>query len=160
MIRVVVGDAPVVTDDLVVRLGVGGIGIHVADPALAEAITTQIAAALRAIDLAPPACPLVTLRSRKRLAEIAATLAGAIAIVPITLRNARHLVELTDGIRAAGAAGIQLVWDGADRPLLERHVFAVLEHGRATPGAAPIVLAPTREPAAALRILVAHRRQR
>ena len=152
MIRVVVGDAPVVTDDLVVRLGVGGIGIHVADPALAEA--------LRAIDLAPPACPLVTLRSRKRLAEIAATLAGAIAIVPITLRNARHLVELTDGIRAAGAAGIQLGWDGADRPLLERHVFAVLEHGRATPGAAPIVLAPTREPAAALRILVAHRRQR
>jgi len=137
----------------------------VADPELAAALTSAVAgaitAALAEIGMRKPAgpVPVVRLRSRKRLACVADRLAGAIAIVPVTARNARHLVALIDGIRAAGAAGIQLVWDGADPPRgeVERHVFAALERARATPGEAPVVLAASDEPATALHLLIAHR---
>ncbi|HMG21861.1 MAG TPA: hypothetical protein VK607_11105, partial [Kofleriaceae bacterium] len=102
------------------ELGAARVTVAVADPELARALTTAIAAALAeaAAELAPAAAsvagaPVVRLRSRKRLARDPGRVAGAIAVVPVTARNARHLVALIDGLRAAGALGIQLVWDGA-----------------------------------------------
>ncbi len=133
------------------------IQIGIADPVLANAVAAALTAALAAIEVPPLSHPTVLLRSRKRLAERAAELAGAIAIVGVTPRNARHLVALTDQLRAAGVVGIQLVWDGASH---ERHVFAALEHARGLPAAAPVVLATAIEPAPALLLLVAHRLRR
>ena len=142
------------------------IAVAVADPELARAVTEAISAALAdtAAQLAAAteqvaAAPVVRLRSRKGVVRESARVAGAVAIVPVTARNARHLAALIDGIRAAGALGIQLVWDGATPPRaeVERHVFAALERARATPGQPPVVLAPSVEPATALHILVAHR---
>jgi hypothetical protein len=183
-VKVVAGTAPVPgappgdrTDaPLVVRVApytAGGgaareaqVGIAIADPALAQAITAAVTAAVTAAicdagpDRAPAdRAPTVRLRSRKRLARLAGRLTGAIAIVPVTARNARHLVALVDGIRAAGAAGVQLVWDGTQPPraAVERHVFAVLERARATPNDPPVVLATSDPPAAALHLLIAHR---
>jgi hypothetical protein len=136
------------------------IQIGVADPALATTIASAVTGALATLEIPELACPLVHLRSRKRLAALVldGSLAGAIAIVGVTPRNARHLVTLIDGLRAAGAAGIQLVWDGDARD--ERHVFAALERARATPAAAPVVVATGSEPAPALRLLIAHRLRR
>jgi len=118
-------------EDLDVR-----VGVHVGDPALAAAIEAELA---RALAVAPsPPCE--------------------VAIVRVARDNARTLVARVDELRAAGAVAIQLVWDGRDRGRIERHVFAALERGRANPAAAPVVLADTGEPVAALRILVANRR--
>ncbi|HWO18733.1 MAG TPA: hypothetical protein VNO30_08150 [Kofleriaceae bacterium] len=151
--------------------GEARIAVHTADPALAAAITERITAALAAaadelaaaappVDLATALAPVLVLRSRKALARRGAAVAGALAVVPVTERNARHLVELIGGIRAAGALGVQLVWDGAAPPRarVERHIFAALEAARARPLLPPVVLATEHRPAAALRILVAHRR--
>ncbi|MEO8699341.1 MAG: hypothetical protein ABI867_04830 [Kofleriaceae bacterium] len=133
------------------------IPVVVKDPVLAAAITQAISAALAetAPVLAEPR--LVGLKSRAGLARLLPELPGALAIVTVTPRNARHLVELADGLRAAGAAGIQLVWDGGDRARIERHVFAVLERARATPQLAPIILAATARPVPALLALIAYR---
>jgi hypothetical protein len=140
--------------------------VAIADPALAEAVAEAIAGAL-AVDAgdgvpAVPSVPTLRVRSRRRLARLIAAsdgVRGAIAIVAVTARNARHLVELIDQLRAAGAAGIQLVWDGASPPRVEveAHVFAALERARAAPAASPVVLAADEAPAAALRFLVARR---
>jgi hypothetical protein len=116
-------------DDLEIR-----IAVHVADPTLAAALEAELSRALAVPP--PPPCD--------------------VAIVRVTRDNARSLVRRVDELRAAGAAAIQLVWDGRGR--IERHVFAALERGRASPAAAPVVLADTDEPVVALRILVAHRR--
>ena len=110
------------------------IGVNVADPALAQAIDDALARALAVPP--PPPCE--------------------VAIVHVT-RDV-DLVARVDELRAAGATAIQLVWNGADRRLA-KHVFAALERGRANPAAAPVVLARSEQPVAALRILVAHRRQ-
>lgn len=145
--------------------GAATVAIAVADPELARALTAAIADAVaETMRGAGPAIadaqriPVFRLRSRRRLAGVAGRLPGAIAVVAVTARNARHLVGLIDGIRTAGAAGIQLVWDGAEPPRarVERFVFAALEHARATPGQPPVVLAPTATPATALHVLVAH----
>jgi hypothetical protein len=140
------------------------VAIAIADAELACAMTAAVADAIRGAAAAagmtqPGDLPVVRLRSRKRLACVAGALAGAIAIVHVTARNARHLVALIDGIRAAGAAGVQLVWDGAEPPRaeVERHVFAALERARAMPNEAPVVLAASGEPVSALHLLVAHR---
>lgn len=124
------------------------IRIGIADPALASKIASALTTALAAIEVPPLTHPTVLLRSRKR---ITAEVAGAIAIVGVTPRNARHLVEIIDKLRAANAAGIQLVWDGSFH---EKHLFAALERARSQPAAAPVVLAATLEPAPALRLLV------
>lgn len=171
MIDVVTGTRRVrATDALAVRVARTGaadpreatIGIAIADPALASAMTTAIAGALEAlaIELTAVAAPIVRVRSRTRLARVVDRLAGAIAIVRVTPRNAKHLVTLLDGIRGAGALGVQLVWDGSHD---EDHVFAALERARSTPAAAPVVLAAIDDharPVAALRVLVAHRARR
>jgi hypothetical protein len=159
------------------------IAIAIADPALAQALAAAIIAALGGalggsvddtLDDAPGNAPgelrpetrgthprAVRVRSRKGLAREASRLDGAIAVVRVTARNARHLAALVAAARAAGALGVQLVWDGADPPraAIEHHVFAALEHARATPGEPPVVLAATAQPAAALRFLIAHRAQ-
>jgi len=146
-----------------VRIPVGpvavdaSIQIEVADPILAAAIAAAVTSALAAIEVPPLSHPVVLLRSRKRLAEQLGALAGAIAVVGVTPRNARHLVAITDQLRAAGVVGIQLVWDGSSH---ERWVFAALEHARSLPAAAPLVVATTLDPAPALRLLVAHRLRR
>jgi hypothetical protein len=127
------------------------IRIGIADPALASKVAAALSAALAAVEVPPLVHPTVLLRSRKRLAERLTELAGAIAIVGVTPRNARHLVEIIDRLRAAGVVGIQLVWDGAGH---DKHVFAALERARSQPAAAPVVLATTIEPAPALRLLV------
>jgi len=139
------------------------ITVRIADPTLAAAVTERIAAALVAATgalarTAPDAARVIALRSRKALARRIEAVAGAIAIVPVTERNARHLLELVDAIRAAGALAVQLVWDGEAPPRerVERPVFAVLERARATPLGPPVVLAADARPAAALRFLVAH----
>jgi hypothetical protein len=165
VIRVVEGDAPVATDDLVVRIGArdpdaASIVANVADPELAHAITSGIAEALRAVadHVSRGEAPVIRVRSRRRVVELGEQLAGAVAVVEVTRKNARHLVAMIDGLRAAGIAGIQIAWDGQHG---ERHVFAALERGRAAPTAAPVVLAPIAapQPVAALGILLAHRRQ-
>lgn len=144
--------------------GAARIAVAIADPALASALTTAVADAVAGAIAAATASeaegiPVVSLRSRKRMARVAGRLVGAIAIVAVTARNARHLVALVDGIRAAGAAGVQLVWDGVTPPRdqVERHVFAALERARTTPGEPPVVLAATDVPASALHLLIAHR---
>jgi hypothetical protein len=146
---------------------VARIAIGVADSELAHTLRDAIAAALSdavaaTLGVGDTAAPTVRLRSRKRLARVASQLGGAIAIVPVTAKNARHLVVLVDGIRAAGALGVQLVWDGAVPPRaeVERHVFAVLERARATPGEPPVVIAATEVPVTALALLIAHRPRR
>jgi hypothetical protein len=138
------------------------IGVAIADPARAQAVAAAVAEAIRAAgaSAAPDrAARTVRLRSRKRLARIAGELTGAIAIVPVTARNARHLVALVEGVRAAGAIGVQLVWDGElpPRAEVEPHVFAALERARATPDQPPVVLATSDRPVPALHLLVAHR---
>lgn len=136
------------------------IEVAIADPALAGRVASAIEIAVAAISVPPLAHPIVHLRSRRRLAERGAELTGAIAIVRVTRNNARHLVELIDGLRAAGAAGIQLVWDTTADPGAERHVFAALERARAAPAAAPVVVATTLDPVPVLRLLIAHRPRR
>lgn len=176
LVEVVVGtDAAAPGPSLVVRVAPytawagratareASVGVAIADPALAQAVTSAVTAAIRGAvpGSAPPdrAAPTVRLRARKRVAALADRLAGAIAIVPVTARNARHLVELVERVRAAGAIGVQLVWDGAvpPRAAVEHHVFAVLERARATPNEAPVVLATSDQPAPALDLLIAHR---
>ena len=176
LVEVIVGaEAPGPAPALVVRVAPytagsdraaareASIGVAIADPALAQAVTAAIAAAVQAAvpERPPPdrTPPTVRLRARKTVAVRADQLAGAIAIVPVTARNARHLVELIERVRAAGALGVQLVWDGAvpPRAAVEHHVFGVLERARATPSQAPVVLAASDQPAPALQLLMAHR---
>ena len=168
MIRVVVGsaDAPPDERSLVVRIVAGAavardheatIVVSIADPDLARAITDDVAAAIATVGEPGPALRTVRVRSRKAVARRSGPLPGAIAIVPVTARNATHLIAIVDGSRAAGALGVQLVWDGADRARLERRVFAVLEHARATPGNPPVVLSASERPSAALAILIVQR---
>jgi len=141
---------------------VARIGLSVKDAALARQLAVAMARALRrAAAKAPAELPVVRVRSRKALAGLGLGVAGAIAIVPVTPRNLRRVGEIVEALRAAGVAGVQLVWDGGQpsRHLAEARVFAVLERARETPGLPPVVLASSDDPVEALRILVAARRQ-
>jgi hypothetical protein len=102
---------------------------------------------------------VVRLRTRKRLAALteAEALRDAIVVVRVTADNARRLPAIVAGARSAGAAGVQLVWNGVDpaRSQVERGIFAALESARATPTAAPVVLATRARPVPALLVLIA-----
>jgi len=140
---------------------VARIGISVRDKALATRLAGAMTRAVRAVvstELREMA--VVRVRSRKSLERLGTRVGGVIAVVPLTARNLRRAGDLVEALRAAGAAGIQLVWDGREpsREAAEARVFAILERARATPGQAPVVLARGEEPAEALRILIAHRR--
>jgi hypothetical protein len=140
--------------------------VSIADARLARATARAVEGALEsalagARDLDPPR--LVRVRTLARLARLGADrVAGAVAIVRVTEKSARRLPAVVDAIRAAGARGVQIVWDGEAPPraLAEPHVFAALERARATPSGPPVVLAKTDAPARALRILIAERERR
>jgi hypothetical protein len=137
------------------------VGVSVRDEALGRRLTDAMTRALRAAVAAPPReIAVVRVRSRKGLERLGARVAGAIAVVPVTARNLRRAGEIVEGLRTAGAAGVQLVWDGSEPPrqAAEAKVFAILEKARATPGRPPVVLSRSEEPAEALRILVDVRR--
>lgn len=118
---------------------------------LARAIEAAIA---RATPQPSPPQHIRTIKSRKRAAlpTPAAREAATIIVIPVTRRNARHLVTMLESIRFSGSPrGIQLVWDGVtDRDTIEPHVFAALEHARSTPKLAPVILAPNDTPTFAL----------
>lgn len=148
--------------------------VRIANRALARRVERAIASAVATAEAALTSqaaqagqaevpARVVRFRTRKRLAALTARgMDGAIAVIQVTPGNARHLPELALGARAAGAAGVQLVWNGEDPPRerVERHVFAVLERARATKSAAPILLAPDADPVPAMYLLIAHRRRK
>jgi hypothetical protein len=80
----------------------------------------------------------------------------------VTERNARRLPGLVEAIRAAGALGLQLVWEGEapSRARVEQHVFLALEKARATPGGPPVVLSRSADPTVALRRMVAQQKRK
>lgn len=143
--------------------------VNVADEALARRIERATTEALRAARVATEAAaattnelPVIRLRTRRRFEALgAARLAGAIVVMRVTEQSARRLPALVDDVRAAGAAGVQIVWDGESPPRerVEQHVFAVLEKARATPKSPPVILARSEEPTRALRALVAGKRK-
>ncbi len=141
---------------------VAQIGVSVRDAALARRLADGMVLALRAAVAEPPReTAVVRVRSRKALERLGTQVCGAIAVVPVTTRNLRRVGEIVDALRTAGAAGVQLVWDGREPPreAAEREVFAILERARATPAQAPVMLARGDEPVEALRILVDRRRR-
>lgn len=145
--------------------------VSIADAKLARTMRRAIDASMRAaIEAAQRRVEemgelrVVRLRARRALASTLATspdgtLGGALAIVRVTERNARHLPELVEGLRAANASAVQMVWDGTTptRSLVERWVFEVLERARGTSKGPPVILARTDDIPFALRILVANR---
>jgi hypothetical protein len=143
------------------RVGTDGsaaqVGVCVEDAALARRLTSAMTRALRAAVAMPPReLVVVEVRSRKAFERLRPTIAGAIAVVPVTARNLRRVGEIVESIRGAEAAGVQLVWDGREPPreTAEARVFAILEEARATLGRPPVVLASGCEPVDALRILI------
>jgi len=125
--------------------------------ALARATADIDARAARTADV-----PVVRLRTRKRFEALGpSALTGAIAVMRVTEKSASRLPALVDDVRAAGALGVQIVWDGESPPRdrVERHVFTILERARATPKAPPVVLSRSTEPARALRVLVSQRKE-
>jgi hypothetical protein len=132
--------------------------IRVADRRLAEAISRRVVASLEGAMASLPVATaerVVRFRTNRRLAELEASgLDGALAIVRVTVANARRLGEYAERACAAGAVGVQLVWDGESPPRdrVERWVFDALERARAAPKRAPVVLARTSIPLEILRM--------
>lgn len=146
-----------------VRFEETGVEIAVESPALAKALEHAIEAALRDVP-APPRYPVVRLRTFRRLAalgssEPGARIEGKIAVVRVTGPGLRRLPALVEAIRAAGALGVQLVWDGLAPPRerAEGPIFRVLEQARATKAGPPVMLAAERTPVLALRTAIAVR---
>jgi hypothetical protein len=134
--------------------------VSVRNQALGRRVAGAVTRALRAEIAKPPAeVAVVRVASRKALERLGSEVSGAIAVVPVTPRSARRAGELVEALRARGALGIQLAWrdEGPPRGAAESWVFAILEHARATPARAPVVLARTEELVDALRILVDRR---
>lgn len=86
--------------------------------------------------------------------------ADAIVVVPSSPSRARDLPILVAALRDANVAAVQIAWrdPGPIPGPASRHVFATLEHARATPKKAPVVLARSVTPAPNLLHLVAHAR--
>jgi hypothetical protein len=125
---------------------VGGFGaeveICVRDPALAAAIGEAVKAAIAAED--PPERLVVVVREEGDVAAVP----GKLAVI------GADQAALVDAVEAAGAAGIQLVWNGRPRRL-ERVVFAVLEAWRGQKRRCPLMLAADGVPSLALRRAIA-----
>ncbi len=142
--------------------------VRVRDPRLAARIdaATELALGVARADADARAAttagvPVVRLRTRRRLAALGPeAIRDAIVVVEPTERTHR-LAALVDDVRAAGAAGVQIVWNGAlAKERIEPQVFAALERARATPKDPPVVLASRAVPTRALRVLIAHRIER
>jgi hypothetical protein len=131
--------------------------LDVANGALARRISGAVVDALERAARATmeTELPVVRFRTKKRRDVLVERdgLRGALVVIGVTIANLRRLIEDIDVARRAGAAGIQLVWDGASPPRdrAERHVFAALERARAAPTAAPVILADSSEPLDVLR---------
>jgi len=140
----------------VVRFEQTSVEIAVGRPDLARAIEQGISAAIRALT-SPPEFPVVRLRTRRRLAAV--NVLGKIAIVRVTEQGLRRLPALVEEIRAQGALGVQLVWDGETPPRerAEAAIFRVLEAARATKSGPPVMLAAESAPVLALRVAIAAR---
>jgi hypothetical protein len=172
--RVVTGNEPVhgkEPTDLVVRIdpprrreSEAAIVVRVRGARLRRTMARAIAEALRAAaERCPaPALRVVRVRTRRHATLLGDRLAGAVAIVVVSERGRRHLPALVDTIRAAGALGVQLVWDGRDpeRSKIERYLFDVLERARAMPSGPPVVLAKSTTVVETLRVLVGASRTR
>lgn len=131
------------------------IRISCRDPERGRRIDDAIGEALEQAAELLPTSNTATLRARTRrraAALRAAELERSFVIVPVTRRNARHLLEILESVRAGGALGVQLVWDGqTDRDVIEPHVFAALESARQTKKLGPVILATRSEPCFVLR---------
>jgi hypothetical protein len=136
--------------------------VSISDADRARAVTRSIERAVAEVVASRPpdeSWRVVRFRTQKRLAEIAPTLDGALAVVRVTTANAHKLVAFVAAARGAGVAGVQLVWDGEAPPRerVERHVFAALEAARAAPAEAPVVLCAREAVAPALSWLATSR---
>lgn len=133
-----------------------GLRVSVRDSSLGRRIKLGMTRRLRAVVAEPlPDLRVVRISSRKAFDGSRDDVTGAIAIVRVTDRNRGGLESLVESLVGAGAAGVQLAWDGRDPPRerVEAGVFAVLEQARLHPGRAPVVLAPGEEVVESLRIL-------
>jgi hypothetical protein len=140
----------------IVRFERAEVEIVVANPQLASAISGGIRRAITDF-AAPPEYPVISLRTFRRLETAEVT--GKLVVVRVTERGLRRLPSLVDAIRARGALGVQLVWDGEEPPRgrAEPTIFRVLETARATKSAPPVVVAASRRPSLALRALIRSR---
>lgn len=134
------------------------IELSVSNPTLAAVIEKAIRATVGEVP-EPPRYPITRLRTFRRLASLMTEnrLAGRIAIVRVTEPGLRRLPALVEELRAKGALGVQLVWDGQApaREVAEPTVFAILEKARATKSGVPVMLAAERMPVLALRTAIA-----
>jgi hypothetical protein len=140
----------------IVRFERAQVEIVVADPLLATSISQGMQRAIT--DFArPPEYPVLRLRTFRRLETVDVSV--KIAVVLVTERGLRRLPSLVDAIRARGALGVQLVWNGEEptRDRAEATIFRILETARATKSAPPVVIAASRRPTLALRALIRSR---
>ncbi len=147
-------------------LGTASVEVQVQGQELARALASAITVAVETTAI-PSALEvplrIVRLRTRRRFDALGPdAIAGAVAVVRVTEGNARRLPALVEAIRAAGALGVQLLWDGESPPRakVEQPVFAVLEQARATRSGPPVFLARTGELAPVLRRAIVQRGQR
>lgn len=142
----------------IVRYEHAVIEIAIGQRALAEAVSQGIRAAIGNF-ARPPRYPSIRLRTFRRLEAV--DVAGKIVLVRVTERGLRRLPALVEAIRARGALGVQLIWDGEAPPRdrAEPIVFRILEAARATKHQPPVVIAPDLKPVLALRALIVARSQ-
>ncbi|MCU0683959.1 MAG: hypothetical protein MUF34_17245 [Polyangiaceae bacterium] len=136
--------------------------VRVASPALGQKLRRALRSALAPFEGPTPALPRrIAASSRRALARRADETSGAVVVVRVGERNARHLVAIVGQARAAGCAAVQLVWNGhsPSPALVEAPVFAALEAARAAPERAPVVLTPRVRAPAALGLALAARRK-
>lgn len=136
--------------------------VRVASPALGQKLRRALRSALAPFEGPTPALPRrIAASSRRALARRADETSGAVVVVRVGERNARHLVALVGQARASGCAAVQLVWNGHSPPpeLAEGPVFAALEAARSSPERAPVVLTPRVRAPAALGLALAARRK-
>ena len=118
------------------------VAVSIGNARLATAVAREISEALAATPLTAPSVPMI--RWSKE-----AVVPGMLVVVKATARNARQLPRRVAAVRAAGALGVQIVWDGEDRTAVEPAVFKVLEDARGGAGP-PVMLARDERPSFAL----------
>lgn len=121
--------------------------LRVADADLAGRLATAIASHVSSERARPLPSPEVV-----RVTANGAEVSGRVAVLPLAEIPPAALERLLGAVEGAGAAGIQLVWDGVEPPraIAEAAVFAALEKRRGRKGV-PLVLAVDETPCEALR---------
>ena len=120
--------------------------LRVADADLAERLATAIASRVSSERARPLPWPEVV-----RVTANGADVSGRVAVLPLAGIPPTALERLLGTVESAGAAGIQLVWDGVNPPraIAEAALFAALEKRRGRKGV-PLVLALDETPCEAL----------